>query len=75
MRCGHTANALTKNGDPYCVICSESDIAEQQKNIKNRKAKCVSCGKITESHLELPFFKSTPTKETDEYYCGCEGWE
>ena len=27
------------------------------------------------SDLKLPFFKSKPTEEYDEYFCGCMGWD
>lgn len=37
------------------------------------KGKC--CGSIVPSSPNLPFFKSEPTKEYDEFYCGCYGWD
>lgn len=27
------------------------------------------------SSLDLPFFEYKPTKEFDEYFCGCMGWD
>ena len=27
------------------------------------------------SSLDLPFFKSRPDQETDEFFCGCFGWD
>ncbi len=41
-----------------------------------RLAKCVyGCGKEAPSSDKLAFFKSTPDKSADEFYCGCFGWE
>jgi hypothetical protein len=39
-----------------------------------RVAKCTSCGLISNSQDDLPFFQPTPEKDYDLYYCGCRGW-
>lgn len=39
-----------------------------------RTAKCSSCGFLSNSQDDLPFFKETPDKPHDEYYCGDRGW-
>lgn len=75
MKCGHTANAETSDGKPYCIICDCGELAEQKPKLTNRRAKCAFCGKTVDSEYDLPFFQACPDKEYDEYYCGCGGWD
>lgn len=75
MKCGHIANAETTDGKPACAICSCYEIAEEQPILRNRKAKCCWCGKVTRSSFSLPYFEFKPAKEYDSYYCGCKGWD
>lgn len=32
------------------------------------------CGSIVDSSYDLPFFKHSPDKQYDEFYCGCQSW-
>lgn len=75
MKCGHTANANTADGKPYCVICGCEDVAIMKYDLKDRTAKCIMCGKETQSNDSLPFFKFKPNHDYDDYYCGCGGWD
>ena len=77
MKCGHTANGVTPNGMPCCVICAPRQEAFERANkpyINNREAKCKICGRITKSDMSLAFFKYKPDNEFDEWYCGCCGY-
>lgn len=79
MLCGHAANAR-HNGRPACAICAGLDpgwdeINPVQPDLEGRMAECASCGETTESSLLLAYFEYRPGRETDEYYCGCRGWE
>lgn len=42
---------------------------------KDRKAKCFQCSLESLTDERLPFFKTNPKKDHDEYYCGCRGWD
>lgn len=75
MKCGHVSNAVTHDGKHVCVICNCKEVSKNDIILKERKARCCMCGRITESKETLPFFKYTPNKEFDEYYCGCGGWD
>lgn len=80
MKCGHTAQGV-KNGKPVCAICigikeGAETPDEKQINLENRTAKCCYGNHGHKpSNLNLPFFEHRPTKDTDEYYCGCHGWD
>ncbi|MCQ2270956.1 MAG: hypothetical protein MJZ52_07005 [Bacteroidales bacterium] len=82
MKCGHVANATTNTGKPCCVICAP-DVnsmaiekeCEGTDGLEGRIAKCSYCSKETTSRWSLPFFNYRPTKNNDEYYCGCGGWD
>ena len=75
MKCGCRPNA-TCNGEPYCIIHECSEIMEiNDELLKGRVAKCSWCKRECASSITLPFFKYTPQKEKDEYYCGCGGWD
>lgn len=79
MKCGHVANA-TRDGKPICIIClniidGADEIANTTPNLKNRKSKCLDCGKTTESNFDLPFFKYRKNEMFDSHYCGCKGWD
>lgn len=83
MKCGHTANARTSEGDPCCVICAglkpEALIIDHEvhgtEGLEGRKARCPYCKKTTDSRWELAFFEHKPESEYDEYYDGCFGWD
>lgn len=74
MKCGHTANAETYDGRPYCIICGCEEIMPKP-DLTKRKARCSFCGKEVDSDYNLPFFEYRKDKETDSYYCGCGGWD
>lgn len=45
-------------------------------NIENiQKAKCTSCGVVTNSHPDLPMFTQKLTSKFDSYYCGDRGFD
>lgn len=47
------------------------DVPEE---LRNRKAKCMACGREEDSALWLPEFIYNEKSSFDAYYCGCEGW-
>lgn len=75
MKCGHVAMAHDMNGNPYCVICDCGEIDEERPSLEGRVASCSYCGHIEKSSYDLPFFEYRKDKDTDEYYCGCKGWD
>lgn len=78
MKCGHTAQGVNaKTQKPVCVICDCTEIAEGLPALEGRKAKCIygSCHNTADSSYSLPFFKHDPNIGTDQYYCGCMGWD
>jgi len=82
LKCGHSANATDAYGDPCCAICAglTNDLdyktpAESQPALSDRTAKCTYCKKTVKSSLELAFFECRPDRETDNFYCGCRGWD
>ncbi len=80
MECGHSSNAEDGDSKPCCVICigivpGATNIAKKQPSLIGRKAKCTYGGAVTDSSLDLAFFKFKPADEFDEYYCGCRGWD
>jgi len=74
MACGHFAFTHTSKYFA-CAICGTKEIMENPPSLEGRQAKCSDRCAIKESHWRLPFFKSTPDKEYDEYYCGHGGWD
>ena len=82
MKCGHVANATCEH-KPCCVICAPDTKAfEIEKECRGtdgldgRMARCTyGCGSEITSEWELPFFAYRPHMKTDEYYCGCMGWD
>ena len=79
MKCGHTANALTGNGEPVCAICAgvvaEAYEVDEKEDLTGRTAQCTSCNTKRDSSYDLAFFKYQPDKKMDSYYCGCRGWD
>jgi len=43
--------------------------------IPGRVAECRYCEMMIMSETTLPFFKERPEWDTDEYYCGCRGFD
>ena len=79
MKCGHVGNAIRESDKkPVCSICyglkPEGEIASESPSLSGRTAKCMDCGKIVESALDLPFFAMYNVREHDSFYCGCRGW-
>jgi hypothetical protein len=79
MKCGHTANAVTKENQPCCVICAgiipgAYEVADTP-DLTGRTARCLYCAAERSSALNLPFFKHNPAAEHDEFYSGCRGWD
>ena len=83
MKCGHSANARTKSGDPACAICAGFDdkglqVDENYVHPEGRKARCTYfqyCKTEVDSNTDLAFFKAWADSEFDEFYCGCHGWD
>lgn len=88
MKCGCAASG-SHNGKPVCVCHvgltpDAEEPMDPQPDLSGRMARCKyfgtftgksTChGEKTSSEL-LPFFRYTPDKPHDEYYCGCFGWE
>jgi hypothetical protein len=55
---------------------------EKTETTEPRKARCAyyrGCKSEVEvekdREYKLAFFKEKPDEETDEYYCGCYGWD
>lgn len=40
-----------------------------------RRAKCSYCTNTMIAREDIPFFRETPKRDFDEYYCGCLGWD
>jgi len=87
MKCGHADNSKLELSDgtkiPTCAICGcvniEKEITNPTEGLEGRKAICTqhqgSGDGATQSRWDLPFFKYRPEYVTDEYYCGCFGWD
>lgn len=74
MKCGHISNAIC-NDKPCCVICECFEVEDSKPNLEGRIAKCAECDNTTQSNYNLPFFRYREDKDTDQYYCGCHGWD
>ncbi len=79
MMCGHVENSkVIRDGEekPCCVICTEFRVKKEdiEDELKGRMAECNHCDATVPSKSTLPFFKYNPELETDNYYCGCFGW-
>lgn len=83
MKCGHTAQGIRGADDaPVCVPClgivDGADVVDAPPDLTGRKARCSyygrKCQSETDSRTQLAFFGHRPERETDEYYCGCWGW-
>lgn len=82
MKCGHVANATTKDNKPACAICSEIRIEKECSGtigLEERQAICTGHKggnpKPFPSRWEMPFFEYRPNEKYDAYYCGCFGWD
>ena len=61
---------------PYCGIHRCDKVLEVVPDLFGRKANCVyGQHALVDSDQSLPFFKYTPDADTDNYYCGCFGWD
>lgn len=81
MACGHVAQSIDESGRPCCVVCLGIDPrAKIEQTVKpglgGRTARCFECSRPpVASSWDLPFFSYRPAEKTDEYYCGCRGWD
>ena len=74
LACGCAAQA-TRNGAPWCSTHGEGRLAIPP-DLAGRTARCAySCGHTQPSSLRLAFFRHLPERDTDQYYCGCFGWD
>jgi hypothetical protein len=78
MKCGCVARG-TKNGKPVCpthvLLTPLAEEVMETPDLGNREAKCAYCGLRKPSDVTLPFFVHRPQRETDDFYCGCRGWD
>lgn len=80
MACGHSANGISQDGSPVCVICVGITPAARQlavtPNLAGRTARCVYGDHARKpSSTDLAFFEYRQDKPDDLYYCGCFGWD
>lgn len=88
MKCGHSAQARDSKGRPACAICigthpGATVVEGSPPSLEGRFATCSysrrrdgkPCTSRRPSSFDLPFFEHRPRNDTDEYYCGCWGWD
>ncbi len=52
------------------------EVRAEGKEAKVRMATCsYGCNSEPSDPKKLAFFRERPERETDEYYCGCRGWD
>lgn len=79
MACGHTANAIKRNGESICLLCAgnnkeAANTVVRKTRVKKRMAQC-SCGFQAESSSDLTLLEEHPDHDVDFWYCGHAGWE
>jgi hypothetical protein len=80
MACGHvsTARYTAEDGEksPVCPSCMQTNPkgARETISLKNRVARCRSCGKPAASDTTLFGFEYNLKGDVDTYYDGCMGW-
>jgi hypothetical protein len=84
MQCGCTTTAIRRSdGKPVCIthwgISPGADVpAEVLPDLTGRAMRCTYDRKGESeraSNVQAAFFKHRPDKATDEFYCGCWGWD
>ena len=83
MKCGHAANAmLDEDGKkcPACAICAGINpgayvVDADAPSLEGRFARCHGEKSQVPSSTELAFFRHSPDREFDTYYCGHGGWD
>jgi hypothetical protein len=79
MACGCAAQGTKTVGDQdvACCVVHNCDIAaDVQPDLTDRKAVCTYSGhRPIDSRFNLAYFVYRPDQETDQYYCGCYGWD
>lgn len=80
MKCGHTSQATRGDGRPSCVICvginpGAEVVDDAPAPLDGRNATCCYCKASKPSSPDLAFFESRPSRTTDDFYCGCRGWD
>lgn len=79
MKCGCSNSGAyrptVKGMVPVCGLHNEFMVVDEPIDLHMRKAECCYCRATTESKIELAFFKYQPSADTDQYYCGCFGWD
>lgn len=77
MACGHFADTLDEDGQPYCSACLGSIdawIVTAIPGQERRSARCTDCGQVRPGPaLDLPFYRYRDDAGTDSFYCGCRG--
>jgi hypothetical protein len=80
LTCGCAPNCkLNLDGKGYVDGCGPHlcvTFAKEQPDLSNRIASCF-CGRTAPSKdpQYLAFFTHKPSRDTDEFYCGCRGWD
>lgn len=75
MKCGCRAMAHDSKTDKEICLTHMCEELMELPSLTNRMAKCMYCKKEVGSRIELPFFVYESTKDRDQFYCGCMGWE
>ena len=83
MKCGCVAQGHLTRKDgavidpplPVCVIHDCAEPAPEMPDLAGRKALCAYGGAEVDSSYSLAFFEYRPNADTDQYYCGCHGWD
>lgn len=80
MSCGCAANARMSRPDgrglvPGCLAHCNTTPMPVPPKLEGREASCSHCGKRAPSSERLAFFRHRPADETDQFYCGCWGWD
>lgn len=72
MKCGHTSQAIDKDGNPSCVICwpdaNASIVEDAPPDLSNRKARCSYFGQAKSRGGDCDYPRG---RNSDSRYCNC----
>jgi len=82
LECGCTPNSYL-SGKPVCAIHLQLTtgatklVEEIPTELLTRMARCGYCGSeaASKDYKNLAFFQYKPNQKTDNYYCGCRGFD
>lgn len=71
------ANAEDTSRRSRCTYYGRQIVQRKYEGLENAGGKIVRgrCMAETPSSDGLPFFRLRPSREHDEHYCGCMGWD